>query len=125
MHRRESIPPSFSDSCLHFLPFLNIYTFLRSLPYLLPRPLKMPVALVNGIEISYIIHKPSPGTAAQKAHVVLINGLADEKESWAYQIDDLTRAGYEVLAFDNRGIGKTSNRKFLLCLIIKFGRITY
>ena len=73
----------------------------------------MPIASVNGIEISYIIHNPPSGTATRKAHVVLINGLADEKESWAYQIYDLTKAGYQVLAFDNRGLGKTSARMFI------------
>ena len=36
-----------------------------------------------------------------------LNGLADDLESWAFQIDDLTAAGYRVLCFDNRGVGFT------------------
>lgn len=71
----------------------------------------MSIASVNGIDISYIIHKPEQGRPAagiKQVWVVLINGLADEKESWAYQIPAFTGSGYTVLAFDNRGIGKTS-----------------
>ena len=40
--------------------------------------------------------------------IVLVNGLADEKESWGYQTPDLLAAGYRVLTFDNRGVGKST-----------------
>lgn len=66
---------------------------------------------INGISISYITHRPPNPFGRRVKWVVLINGLADDKESWAYQVDDLTKAGYTVLAFDNRGVGGTSARK--------------
>jgi 3-oxoadipate enol-lactonase len=62
----------------------------------------MPVAHVNGIDIDYLIEGDGPET------VVMVNGLADEKESWGYQTPDLVEAGYRVLTFDNRGVGKSS-----------------
>jgi len=62
----------------------------------------MPIAHVNGIDIDYLIEGDGPET------VVMVNGLADEKESWGYQTPDLLAAGYRVLTFDNRGVGKTS-----------------
>ncbi|HEV7623502.1 MAG TPA: alpha/beta fold hydrolase [Amnibacterium sp.] len=62
----------------------------------------MPVQTANGIDIAYTLEGDGPET------VVLINGLADEKETWAYQTPALLEAGYRVLTFDNRGIGATS-----------------
>jgi 3-oxoadipate enol-lactonase len=62
----------------------------------------MPTASVNGIEIDYLIEGEGEQT------VVLVNGLADEKETWAYQTPALLEAGYRVLTFDNRGVGATS-----------------
>lgn len=62
----------------------------------------MPTAHVNDIDIFYSLEGDGPET------VVLINGLADELESWAYQLPALLEGGYRVLSFDNRGIGKTS-----------------
>ncbi|MCU1474368.1 alpha/beta fold hydrolase [Amnibacterium sp.] len=62
----------------------------------------MPVQSVNGIDIAYTLEGDGPET------VVLVNGLADEKETWAYQTPALLEAGYRVLTFDNRGIGATS-----------------
>ena len=62
----------------------------------------MPVAHVNGIDIDYLIEGDGPET------VVMVNGLADEKESWGYQTPDLLAAGYRVVTFDNRGVGKTT-----------------
>lgn len=56
---------------------------------------------VNGIDINYSLEGDGPET------VVLINGLADELGTWAFQIPALTEAGYRVLTFDNRGIGRT------------------
>lgn len=62
----------------------------------------MPIASVNGIDIDYLIEGDGPET------IVMVNGLADEKESWGYQTPDLLAAGYRVLTFDNRGVGKSS-----------------
>jgi 3-oxoadipate enol-lactonase len=61
----------------------------------------MPKAHVNGISINYSLE----GDGAET--VVLINGLADELETWDYQVPALLEAGFRVLRFDNRGIGKT------------------
>ena len=62
----------------------------------------MAVASVNGIELNYRLE--GDGEEA----IVLINGLADDLESWALQMDDFLTAGYRVLRFDNRGIGASS-----------------
>ncbi|MGZ8631832.1 MAG: alpha/beta fold hydrolase [Actinomycetota bacterium] len=62
----------------------------------------MPTAIVNGIEINYRTEGDGPET------IVLVNGLADDLETWAFQMDDFLGAGYRVVRFDNRGVGKTS-----------------
>ena len=61
----------------------------------------MPIAHVNGIDIDYLLEGDGPET------VVAVNGLADEKESWGFQTPDLLEAGFQVLTFDNRGVGKS------------------
>jgi len=60
----------------------------------------MSTASVNGIDINYALEGDGPET------VVLVNGLADELETWAYQMPALLDAGFRVLSFDNRGIGR-------------------
>jgi pimeloyl-ACP methyl ester carboxylesterase len=62
----------------------------------------MPTIQVNGIEIDYLIEGDGPET------IVMVNGLADAKESWGYQTPDFVAAGYRVLTFDNRGVGLSS-----------------
>ncbi len=62
----------------------------------------MPVARVNDIELHYQLE----GDGAET--IVLINGLADDLESWGFQMDDFLAAGYRVLRFDNRGIGASA-----------------
>lgn len=62
----------------------------------------MAVANVNGIELNYRLEGDGEET------IVLINGLADDLESWVLQMDDFLAAGYRVLRFDNRGIGASS-----------------
>jgi 3-oxoadipate enol-lactonase len=57
---------------------------------------------VNGIDINYRLE----GDGAET--IVLVNGLADDLETWLFQMDDLLGAGYRVLRFDNRGIGQTT-----------------
>ena len=61
----------------------------------------MPEIEANGISINYRLEGEGERT------VVLVNGLADDLESWAFQMDDLLAAGYRVLRFDNRGVGLT------------------
>lgn len=63
----------------------------------------MPTAQVNGININYQID----GKDDAAETVVLINGLADDLESWGFQVPDFVEAGFRVLSFDNRGIGKS------------------
>jgi len=63
----------------------------------------LPHAHVNGISINYEIDGPDTG----KGTIVLINGLADDLLSWGFQVPALLEAGYRVLRFDNRGIGKS------------------
>ncbi|MBC7590539.1 MAG: alpha/beta fold hydrolase, partial [Salinibacterium sp.] len=62
----------------------------------------MPVAHVNGININYQLDGEGDQT------IVLINGLADDLESWDFQMPAILEAGYRVLRFDNRGIGKSN-----------------
>jgi 3-oxoadipate enol-lactonase len=62
----------------------------------------VPIARVNGIDINYRLE----GDGAET--IVLVNGLADDLETWLFQMDDLLEVGYRVLRFDNRGIGLTT-----------------
>jgi len=62
----------------------------------------MPVARVNDIELHYSLEGDGQET------IVLINGLADDLETWVLQMDDFLSAGYRVLRFDNRGVGQSS-----------------
>jgi 3-oxoadipate enol-lactonase len=63
----------------------------------------VPIAHVNGIDINYQLEGEGPET------LVLINGLADDLESWGFQMPDLLAAGLRVLRFDNRGVGNTDS----------------
>jgi 3-oxoadipate enol-lactonase len=62
----------------------------------------MPMTRVNDIDVNYKLEGDGPET------IVLINGLADDLETWAFQMDDFLGAGYRVLRFDNRGIGASA-----------------
>src|ERR1700749_4457439 len=62
----------------------------------------MPIARVNDIELNYRLEGDGEET------IVLVNGLADDLETWGYQVDDFLAAGYRVLRFVNRGIGASS-----------------
>jgi 3-oxoadipate enol-lactonase len=55
----------------------------------------------NGIDIRYRID----GGGAQT--LVLINGVGDDLEGWANQVDDFVAAGLRVVSFDNRGVGQS------------------
>ena len=63
----------------------------------------MPKAQVNGITLNYQIDGPETANET----IVLINGLADDLQSWGFQVPAFVEAGYRVLSFDNRGIGKS------------------
>src|SRR6266581_5073321 len=56
----------------------------------------------NDMELNYKLEGDGEET------IVLINGLADDLETWALQMDDFLAAGFRVLRFDNRGIGASS-----------------
>lgn len=59
----------------------------------------MPTVTANGSDINYRLEGDGPET------IVLVNGLADDLETWVYQAEDFLAAGYRVLRFDNRGVG--------------------
>lgn len=61
----------------------------------------MPSVTVNGLEMAYLLDGGGTETIA------LINGIADEKESFAFQVEAFAAAGYRVLCLDNRGVGGT------------------
>src|ERR1700730_8399313 len=62
----------------------------------------MPVVHAKGVDIHYRIS----GEGAET--VVLINGVGDDLEGGATQIDPLVAAGLRVITFDNRGVGRSS-----------------
>jgi 3-oxoadipate enol-lactonase len=59
----------------------------------------VPIAELDGMNINYRLEGSGPAT------VVLVNGLADDLETWSGQVPALLEAGFRVLRFDNRGIG--------------------
>jgi 3-oxoadipate enol-lactonase len=63
----------------------------------------MPIAILNNLAVNYTISGPSTGQ-----WLVLINGLADDLQTWSANIPAFTAAGYRVVAYDNRGIGESS-----------------
>jgi 3-oxoadipate enol-lactonase len=62
----------------------------------------MPLVAVNGVELNYQLEGDGPET------IVLVNGLADDLWTWDYQVGPLLEQGYQVLRFDNRGVGASS-----------------
>lgn len=63
----------------------------------------MPIEHLNGIDLHYRVD----GDGDARETVLLINGLADDLETWAGQVPALVGAGYRVVSFDNRGIGRS------------------
>lgn len=58
----------------------------------------MPYVSTNGIQLAY-------ERAGRGERVVLIMGLAADGNAWTmYQVPALTKAGYEAITFDNRGV---------------------
>ena len=64
----------------------------------------MPNAIVNGISIDYSVTGDGPP-------VLLICGTGQPADLWFAQVADLTAAGYTVITFDNRGCGRSADRK--------------
>ena len=58
----------------------------------------MPIASVNGIDVNYSLE----GDGSQT--IVLVNGLADDLNTWELQMADLLAAGYRVLRFTWRQV---------------------
>jgi pimeloyl-ACP methyl ester carboxylesterase len=52
------------------------------------------------------IHYRDTGDGAQT--LVLVNGVGDDQDGWANQLDDFVTAGLRVITFDNRGVGRSS-----------------
>jgi 3-oxoadipate enol-lactonase len=61
----------------------------------------MPTAALDGLNINYRLEGDGRET------VVLVNGLADDLDTWVDQMPALLESGYRVLRFDNRGIGRS------------------
>lgn len=55
----------------------------------------MPTADVNGITVNYQL-EGGPDIAGGEL-VVLVNGLADDLQTWDYQVPALLEAGFRVL----------------------------
>ena len=52
------------------------------------------------------IHYRVSGTGGQT--LVLVNGVGDDLDAWANQVDDFVAADLRVVSFDNRGVGRSS-----------------
>ena len=61
----------------------------------------MPSVSANGVELAYQIEGDGSET------LVLVNGLADTKETWELQLPAFSER-YRVVAYDNRGCGESS-----------------
>lgn len=59
----------------------------------------MPLIDLKSVRLNYRLEGDGNET------IVLVNGLADDLDSWTLQTPALVAAGYRVLSFDNRGIG--------------------
>src|SRR3954451_25271357 len=60
----------------------------------------MPIISANGLDLSYQVDGDHPET------LVLVNGLADDKESWDAQIPAFAER-YRGGSYDNRGVGES------------------
>jgi 3-oxoadipate enol-lactonase len=81
----------------------HICAFSKIKKILLSKTSNMPTAEVNGIFINYQLQGSGSGDL-----IVLVNGLADDLLTWDGQVPAFLNAGYRVLRYDNRGIGKSS-----------------
>lgn len=56
--------------------------------------------VVNGVSLNVV-------DVGQGPAVLLVHGFPDDHDVWRYQIEPLVRAGYRVIAPDNRGCGES------------------
>ena len=66
----------------------------------------MTKAQIGDIEMYYEVHGPTRLPAGEAAPLLLIMGLGANATSWEMQIPEFSRE-YRVIAFDNRGSGRT------------------
>lgn len=76
-------------------------------------PTQLPAQILNndGVEIAYYTIQPAEGTVPRDTPVLLIHGFASNAHiNWVYPgwTDTLSKAGYQVVAMDNRGHGQSS-----------------
>ena len=64
----------------------------------------MPTAQVNDIEINYRLEGDGDET------IVLVNGLADDLETWVFQMDDLLAPATECCGSTTAGSGRRARR---------------
>ena len=57
---------------------------------------------LDGVRLNYRLEGDGDET------IVLVNGLADDLETWMLQAPEFMAAGYRVLSFDNRGVGNSA-----------------
>jgi 3-oxoadipate enol-lactonase len=62
----------------------------------------MPTLSANDIEINYRDEGAGPRT------MLLVNGLGDDLDTWSAQVPAFLAAGFRVVRFDNRGVGRSS-----------------
>jgi 3-oxoadipate enol-lactonase len=60
------------------------------------------IVRAGAVDIHYQVTGGGPQT------LVLVNGVGDDLEAWANQVDDFVHAGLRVVSFDNRGVGRSS-----------------
>ena len=70
----------------------------------------MPKSKINDIEMYYEVHGPTCLPAAQADPLLLIMGLGANATAWEMQLPAFERE-YRVIAFDNRGSGRTDKPK--------------
>ena len=79
----------------------------------------MPTANVNNLAINYEIH-------GERIPIVLISGMTMNLIPWTpYQVQALTEAGYKVIVFDNRDVGKTGESSILEYTIAQLSEDTF
>src|SRR3990172_3356739 len=71
---------------------------------------QMTTAKINDIEMYYEVHGPTVLPADQADTLLLIMGLGANATSWEMQVPAFSRE-YRVVAFDNRGSGRTDKPK--------------
>jgi len=73
-----------------------------ALPVALPRSRTVEVRSADGTRLHTEVFGPRDGYP-----IVLAHGITCAIRAWTYQIADLARSGYRVIAFDHRGHGRS------------------